>query len=101
MSIPSSTPDLKITAPVSEAQSAILTPEALKFLSRLTTEFEPRRQELLALRRMRQAEIDARHFPVFCPKRRRSARGIGPSRPFRKISSTGGLKSPARWIARW
>jgi malate synthase len=68
MSIPSSKPDLQVIAPVSEAQSAILTPEALKFLNRLAAEFEPRRQELLALRRIRQAEIDARHFPDFLPE---------------------------------
>ncbi len=60
-----STPELQIKASVSEAQSSILTKEALRFLGRLAKEFEPRRQELLGKRKVRQQEIDARHFPEF------------------------------------
>jgi malate synthase len=37
----------------------VLTPDALDFLARLHREFEPRRQEILAARRERQARIDA------------------------------------------
>ena len=57
--------DLQINAPVSAAQSEILTPEALRFVARLAAEFDSRRQDLLALRRVRQAELDAGHFPDF------------------------------------
>src|SRR5258708_32423500 len=57
--------DLQINAPVSAAQSEILTPEALRFVARLAAEFDSRRQDLLAFRRVRQAELDAGHFPDF------------------------------------
>ncbi len=57
--------DLQINAPVSAAQSEILTPEALRFVAPLAAEFDSRRQDLLALRRLRQAELDAGHFPDF------------------------------------
>jgi malate synthase len=59
--------ELRITAPVSEAQSAILTKDALHFVASLAAEFETRRQELLERRKVRQSEIDARHFPDFLP----------------------------------
>ena len=56
---------LEITASVSGAQTEILSKDALDFIARLTAEFEPRRQELLERRRVRQHEIDARRFPDF------------------------------------
>jgi malate synthase len=59
---------VQVTAPVSEAQAAILTDDALDFVSRLTTKFEARRQVLLDERRLRQSEIDAGHFPDFLPE---------------------------------
>jgi malate synthase len=65
MTTPISTPELQITASVSESQSSILTKEALHFVGRLAKEFEPRRQELLERRKIRQQEIDAGHFPEF------------------------------------
>jgi malate synthase len=37
----------------------VLTADALEFLARLHREFEPRRQEILAARRQRQAQVDA------------------------------------------
>src|SRR5579864_5542182 len=60
--------DLQITRPVSPAQAEILSPEALKFVARLASEFEDRRQELLARRQVRQADIDAGRFPDFLPE---------------------------------
>jgi malate synthase len=57
--------DLQINAPTHPAYSEILTPEAVRFVARLASEFEPRRQDLLARRKVRQAEIDAGHFPDF------------------------------------
>jgi malate synthase len=63
-----STPELQITAPVSEAHAEILTKDALNFVSRLAAEFEPRRQELLERRRVRQKDLDAGKFPDFLPE---------------------------------
>jgi malate synthase len=60
--------NLQINAPVSPAQTEILTPDALRFVASLASEFGGRRQELLAARRVRQAELDAGHFPDFLPE---------------------------------
>jgi len=57
--------DLQINAPGQATYAEILTPEAMRFVARLASEFEPRRQDLLARRQVRQAEIDAGHFPDF------------------------------------
>jgi len=59
---------LQITAQVTPAQSEIVSSEALDFVARLTNEFEGRRQELLAKRITRQAEIDAGRLPDFLPE---------------------------------
>ena len=59
---------LEITAPVSAAQAEILTPEARAFVAALATQFEGRRQELLAKRKVRQADLDAGRFPNFLPE---------------------------------
>src|SRR5215469_6183140 len=56
---------LEITAPVSGAQWEILSKDALDFVAKLCAEFEPRRQELLERRRVRQHEIDAGVMPDF------------------------------------
>ena len=55
----------QINAPLTDAQQAILSEEALRFLSRLAQAFEPRRRQLLAARRLRQQEIDAGAMPEF------------------------------------
>ena len=47
------------------AEEKTLTPEALRFLLKLSTTFEPRRRKLLEARRARQAEIDAGAQPDF------------------------------------
>jgi malate synthase len=62
------TQELQINAPVSDAQATILSKDATEFVARLAAEFEPRRQELLARRVVRQAEIDAGKFPDFLPE---------------------------------
>ena len=49
-------------------QTAILTPEAHAFLSKLATKFESRRQELLARRRTVQQKLDAGWLPDFLPE---------------------------------
>jgi malate synthase len=68
MSIPTASgPKIEITAPVVGAHAEILTPKAVEFLGGLSAAFEHRRQELLARRKQRQAEVDAGHFPDFLP----------------------------------
>src|SRR5271154_1490338 len=59
------TSELQIKAPVTDAQATILSKDAREFVARLAAESDPRRQELLARRRVRQAEIDAGKFPDF------------------------------------
>jgi malate synthase len=59
---------IEITAPVNNTQAEILTPEALRFLASLAGEFDTRRQELLALRKARQVEVDSGVFPDFLPE---------------------------------
>ena len=63
--------DFKITAPVSGGHIGahdILTHDSLDFVVALAHEFEPRRQELLERRRVRQRDIDAGIFPDFLPE---------------------------------
>ena len=56
---------LEIRGPISEQHREILTPEALAFLSGLFGKFEARRQELLAARVARQAQLDNGVLPDF------------------------------------
>ncbi|MBV8842847.1 MAG: malate synthase A [Bryobacterales bacterium] len=56
---------LEITAPVRGPHNQILTADALRFLASLAENFEGRRQDLLARRRVRQAQIDKGIFPDF------------------------------------
>jgi len=60
--------EIQITAPVSAAQAEILSPDALRFVSKLAVEFDGRRRELLARRRERQAAIDQGWLPDFLPE---------------------------------
>jgi len=57
--------ELQINAPVSPAYAEILTPEAQRFVASLAAQFDARRKDLLARRQVRQAEIDAGHYPDF------------------------------------
>jgi malate synthase len=54
-----------ITGPVTETQQRILTPEAIRFLVKLSTAFESRRRQLLDARRTRQQEIHDGMLPDF------------------------------------
>ena len=63
-----SAPGIEIKGPVQGNHAEILTPEAIRFLAALGSEFEGRRQELLARRKIRQAEIDTGKFPDFLPE---------------------------------
>jgi malate synthase len=59
--------NIEITAPVTPEFAAILTPEALAFVSTLVSAFAGRREELLQRRVERQAAIDAGQLPDFLP----------------------------------
>jgi len=61
----SSSSGLELRGPVSAPHAEILTPEAQAFLAGLFARFEGRRQELLAARVARQAELDAGVLPDF------------------------------------
>src|SRR5579885_1931912 len=61
---------IEIRGPVTDAYAQVLTPEALRFLAGLARQFEARRQELLARRRVRQAELDAGKLPDFLAETR-------------------------------
>ena len=61
---------LEIQSPISAQFAEILTPEACAFLAGLFREFEPRRQEILARRVARQAELDSGVLPDFLPSTR-------------------------------
>jgi malate synthase len=59
---------VEILGAVTPAYSEILTPEAIRFLANLGRRFEPTRQERLAARVKKQAEIDAGALPDFPPE---------------------------------
>ena len=56
---------VEILGAVTPAYSEILTPEAMRFLANLARRFEATRQERLAVRVTRQAELDAGALPDF------------------------------------
>ncbi len=59
-------PQVKCLAPLPpDSRERVLTPEALGFLAELQRKFGPRRKELLALRKKRQAEIRGGKLPDF------------------------------------
>lgn len=57
-----------ITGTMRPHYAAVLTPESLAFVADLQRRFGPRRAELLALRKARQAERDAGKLPDFLPE---------------------------------
>ena len=59
---------VRIVAPITDSQESVLTPEAVRFLVKLSTKFESRRRRLLEARRTRQQEIDNGWQPEFPPE---------------------------------
>lgn len=59
---------VSVLGKVDDAHRAILTPDALAFLSLLHRSFNPTRKALLERRRLRQAEIDRGVLPDFLPE---------------------------------
>src|SRR5262245_48063992 len=63
------TEDLRIAAKKGAPdQDRVLTPAALSFITKLSLQFEPGRQELLEKRRVRQAQLAAGKLPDFLPE---------------------------------
>ncbi|HMD49312.1 MAG TPA: hypothetical protein VKG79_09450, partial [Bryobacteraceae bacterium] len=58
----------EIRGPITGRHAEILSKQAVEFLASLATTFEPRRQELLARRKVRQQQLDAGAMPDFLPE---------------------------------
>jgi malate synthase len=63
-------PGIAVTGRITPEYAQILTPDAMAFAARLQRAFGGRRNELLAKRSARQAEIDAGKLPGFLPETR-------------------------------
>ncbi|UXY14960.1 malate synthase A [Chitiniphilus purpureus] len=59
---------VQVHAEITPAFAEILTPEALAFVAKLQRQFNGRRRELLAVRTLRQADLDAGQQPDFLPQ---------------------------------
>jgi len=70
MESPNYGPGIAVTGRLTPDYAQILTPEALAFAARLQRAFGGRRDELMALRVARQAELDAGALPDFLPATR-------------------------------
>ena len=68
MTVPRSQPSISIEAPAHPNAEAVLTPEALRFLTELHHRFDARRLELLEKRVARQHAIDSGQLPDFLPE---------------------------------
>lgn len=91
---------VEITGPLLDRFDEILTPEALGFVAALQREFDPRRRELLAARRARQAELSAGARSTSFPGPPTSARPNGGSPRPPPDWRTAGSRSPGRSTAR-
>jgi malate synthase len=70
MSTPNFGPGIEISGRITPEFAKILTPEAVALAARLQRAFGRRRNELLARRAVRQAELDAGKLPDFLPETR-------------------------------
>jgi malate synthase len=67
---PEAAQGVELLAKMTPGFENVLSPAALNFVARMARKFEPRRQELLGLRRHRQLELDAGKLPDFLPETR-------------------------------
>ncbi len=70
MSNPNYGPGIEITGRITPEFARILTPDAVAFAAKLQRAFGGRRNELLAKRAVRQADLDAGKLPDFLPETR-------------------------------
>ncbi|GGZ05693.1 malate synthase A [Pseudoduganella plicata] len=61
-------PGMEIIGDIAPSYERVLTPEALALVAKLSREFEPRRQQLLAARTERARRLDAGERPDFLPE---------------------------------
>ncbi|MFZ3285381.1 MAG: malate synthase A, partial [Telluria sp.] len=86
---------MEIKADILPAYEQILTPEALALVAKLSREFEPRRQQLLAARVERAKRLDAGERPDFLPETAHIRAGdwkiapIPPALECRRVEITG------------
>ncbi len=86
---------VKVLGPVFKAYREILTPEALQFLAKLHKEFEPKRQELLNNRQVKQSEINHGQGLKFLPETESirnsdwNVEAVSPDLMERKVEITG------------
>ena len=64
----SNSPTIEFTHRIDDAYLEILTPDAIRFLGALSTEFDARRQELLAKRAVRWKQLRDGALPGFLPE---------------------------------
>ncbi|GIV05303.1 MAG: hypothetical protein KatS3mg016_0878 [Fimbriimonadales bacterium] len=62
------TEGIEVRGAVPTAYTQIVTPDALRFVAELVRQFNPRRKELLHLREVRQARLNAGENPDFLPE---------------------------------
>ena len=86
---------VEIRGPIEERFDEILTGEALEFVAGMHRAFNPKREELLARRAARQAELDAGALPDFLPETRDVREGdwtvasVPPDLQDRRVEITG------------
>ncbi|MES2298579.1 MAG: malate synthase A, partial [Pseudomonadota bacterium] len=86
---------MDILGVIAPGYERVLTPEALGLVAKLTREFEPRRQQLLAKRVERAARLDAGERPDFLPETAHIRAGdwsiapIPPALACRRVEITG------------
>ena len=95
-------PGVAINAPILPGFETILTAPALELVARLHRAFEPRRQELLAVRAARAKRLDAGERPDFPAE----TKAIRDARMEDRAGAEGACscaasRSPARSIRRW
>lgn len=92
-------PGVAIDAPIHPGYEGILGHDALELLAKLHRAFEPRRRELLEMRRARQARIDAGEIPDFLPATRHIREGdwkiapLPPALERRRVEITGPVEA--------
>ena len=93
-----SIPGVEVTGGPVPGSDRILTDDALAFVADLQRRFKPLREDLLQRRHARDQAIrgGGRVGSASCRRRRRPAKTSGRSPPRRRISTTGGSRSPAR-----
>ena len=93
---------VEVTAEITPEFAAILTPDALAFVAKLSRNFEARRQQLLAARVERAKKLDAGERPDFLADTAAIRSGDWSISPLPEaLYFADASRLPARLIARW